>query len=814
MIRFYKFITCSLIIWVSFAAQAATEWPPDFKTEAEKQEYFAKILEVYPWTATYHGHFDSFYQGVVNARTQMKQIEGADAVLEARPPLLRFKVLRVTQKEAKGQVVNRLIQYSASVMSQNSTEGKLNYIRNQLQRKGRFQGALTGILRHARKISKQVYAAGNPIQQMQILQANTTEIDEEELLENFRFEEFDMTNKPSSLNEILVLVENLRRDEEASRSALLTLLAQHKSMQYHLLSYESLQDFRAEAEDVLSQYGIEDSKARSDLIDQTARLSFEEGAVMINSKIFEPAFVLQELAVFPALYRGCVGSDCSTSTSYIFPVSPFERVFTISRANGELPVGYAAGVTLTSGGKSTFYLRDVASDTLTAGEAGLLLAAFHTIKQELGVEQIALATRNVLASLSHNQGIQTEIHKWSGEQSPLVFNPVDVQIRQQVLEKLASSSYDAVRAHQTGHILKALPQMSSVQVEFLDGSGKELLPPEKLNKSELHAALQVGIADANLAKRRVHPDQFASFQILCEALANSDRVSLDDFYKRIEEALKPFDVSLSQHLIRDWKELFAKGHLRAQDAMTSSVDAWSRHTIDFVLELILRTSDAEMAYELIAKHVKAFEASDKFIKLLSTWLNPRDPENPPNTTIDRLQRLHKAGLVFHRAYELSEAEIEFLAKQGFGEAKAERLKQKIEGWSSKKKLEINDYIEIAKLLDNEDMEDTSPSAWALQLLIQHKPKHEQILQELYRTFRYDDNLEFALPAALLFLELADKKTAKKYTERAVKKLLKYKDDKELSPDLSKQVQAWAKTHKPEEQEESCEDKLTGKEKGK
>ncbi len=832
--RALRFSFVFLFIWVS-AATAEMVLPPPLKNS--NKEYYEKLMRSYSWISNYlRPHVNNlnftanapvpaelYHQNSIDLIGRIKKIKGAAEAMEARPELLNFEIHEVGSEQVRNYYLSSEVRKGLEESSDKSLQLSLE---KRLQQKGRFQGALTAVLSLLPKeTAKKVFALGAADKQLSFIEKHWDEISEDVLKAKFNGELFDLESSDITKANVLKLLQRLLEQESAGRLAFYALLLKQKYPDQSLkqatgsLSYASIDDFKADAAKLLENFVVNKENIEP-FIMQLVKGDFLREEKASAEDVIQENIVVHELAPFPAIFRGIVGSDCATDSSWAFAFSPFERIFLIS-IDGE-DVGYIGGTTVTVGKRPAFYLRDIVGPRLTSKHVDLIIGGFSKIQKELGVQQIVLATPENLEALNSVKRIIGSIQGWyepKVREVSIQYDPVDVRVRKVLLETVGlqmDQDYDMPENNATGIKMRSNSSITdSIKIEFKPETRGESAPATKLTKQKLHDFLMLSFAGSDSFKDELSPEEEDAFWELSEVLQNQSKRKLSSYYKDIEKLLSVFDLQLSQNLIHAWPDIFATGHLRAIDVVSDKIsDVWQKNTIDFVIDRIMRSPDANLAYQVIRMDPEFFEQSEKFQRMVRSQISPGRQEP---RQVQRLTTLTQySGIQFARMMDLDAKEVAWLVQLGFGEVEAESLQRRRETLEISKDLTIEELNEVAAYLDPDRIKGEDFSTWAVDLLYKHKKANAFILKELGITIRDDDSPRVVVPAALLYLQLAEKKheVVKKTVARAIKVLAKWSKDesvpkeyqREARKSYGEEIKKYLKDHKNDSE---CEEKLKG-----
>src|SRR5262249_48636398 len=154
-------------------------------------------------------------------------------------------------------------------------------------------------------------------------------------------------------------------------------------------------------------------------------------------------------------------------------------------------------------------------------------------------------------------------------------NAWDRDFRTRVLPEFVDGySYELPQQHSRGWLIRP-------SKEELESLGFEILPPDEgsasvlklkstLTRTELFDILQDHFKNGTeLDTEEMSPELIKTVESLVRILRNRNGDKLKDFNEKVDEALKPFGITISNRLFGDYPSVFAAGYLRASDAFTS-----------------------------------------------------------------------------------------------------------------------------------------------------------------------------------------------------------------------------------------------------
>lgn len=712
-------IVLYLFLW-SLSSHAKMQLPPTL-AEVRETNYYAQLMKEHPWLAKYNGNFESYHNNAMMIIRQIESLPGGPEAIANRPDLISFEIQMVVSADARIYKLNPQysdLLYSEKVKKIIDDTNNLELVAKVAKRAGHFQGALTGVLSLVeRSEAKKVFALGDQEQQLNAVLSLLDSVSDESIAAHFDISGYDslITQAPDRKS-LKHLLQKLFEEEQAARlivlSHYLNSLGGDFEQQKRNFSFSNPEDFKNEIQTYMRFYIPDQSR----ILDSIVRQSFERIEAKQAAEEIVSRIQIRELACFPALFRGELGGDCSTSHSWPYPLSPFDRIFSVTVNDKE--VGYVGGTMVHVHGEPTFYLRDVASCNLNARHIEQIWAGFYHARKLLGVDHIILANPKKLHDVNNTPDFQTEIHKWyveDRESSEIDYDPLDRLIREQILAGFAQTSgYDSATGNPNGIMMRERPEvLAQYRIEQIENKKLDNKPIEKLSKQNLYDLLLRGLNGDSTALLEVSQEERAAYIHLHKGLLNAGEDPLDDFYQDVGSRLEPFNIQLSQKLVHDWQAIFHFGHLMAQDALSIRGNSpWHKLTVDFVIAMIMRSPRAEIAYRTIERNPDLFKQSEKFKSMVEALLTPHGNADALDEVASaRLGKIINSGIDLSEMFDLSLEQHEVLRNSSFGSLyNTQYIEKKIASYIENPIQDMDArifYGETAKnkaneILDNED----------------------------------------------------------------------------------------------------------------
>jgi hypothetical protein len=276
----------------------------------------------------------------------------------------------------------------------------------------------------------------------------------------------------------------------------------------------------------------------------------------------------------------------------------------------------------------TLYVHDGTGKYMSPKELKTVFNALHAARESLGVQQISLAIPDVIGSNSHFLALIQAFNETTEGKTAVGQTFSDADIRDLVVRKGSSSSYDGIDRNQKAIVMEpTAEQLASVQVEVLPAE----TPIFEGNPLSRKDALTLGFdlertrpAAANEAFRIAGMDD-ATLAAFKARLANADRLKLDAYYASLTELFRSFEVDFTPEFRAKRGAMFSQGHLNAPDAVTTQNNEYRRATLQLIMDgLTSQASSAPFmaAINGVKANPRAFRESQRFQNFLARELSP------------------------------------------------------------------------------------------------------------------------------------------------------------------------------------------------
>lgn len=499
--------------------------------------------------------------------------------------------------------------------------------------------------------------------------------------------------------------------------------------------------------------------------------TFEERVVLV----WKPYLTLRELPAYIVAHRSALTGDCGTRDDYPYPYAPAERNFFVFGNNDDV-LGYAGTTILKTEGKLTLYVHDVSGQRLSQEVREIACNAFHEVLPHFGVERMTIsqtgycpypqATGRQVANEYLDAGIRAHFFKFApaahGDRPQ--DNPVSFQFKPQP-DRLHN-----LRVRLEG----AAPVVDEKKPE---GPGDALKRFLDLTAGQMEQAVKLDFLGI--------PQDEA--ERILSIVNNSHRYGVKRYYEELEALFNQYQLKLSEKFIKNNENYFIRGHLSSRDALTN--EEHLDRTITFVLAVVRRGQDRDVAYALIKKNPALFAESPKFRAYLE-----KIPLNGAEQA-ERVRQLLAAGIDPQVMAPDKERLLAFV-KSG----DASLVLWAVEQWVDRKLGDFTKEIVEALVgaLDNEHHESDELSLRASEYLMGIRTDDPQILRSLSKSVSREDNLEIAYRAAVVLRRNGS-------TAEEIERLAKKNKDHHVQ--LLRRIQADGDGEKGEE---SCRDSVARK----
>lgn len=655
-----------LTLIVSIFVQAATEYLPQARTPEDVQSQVQMIQSILPWSRYNTVQYINLQNaGLAELRRQFPDFdkwaaEKPDPItIDIQTKSQISKLTLVLNDEQFSGLKKQAFNEIADLVSENPKAGieELKTLtvqkigQNLLSGADSVRGLITGVLQILPPEKRgALFKAGEPAVQLQMLRE--LKITDEQLRSGaFQGERFGLDSKKMMVKQVFALIESKLNVHQ-------NLLVQLGILQVlNRAKAEDLNKLVKNADNLLlaSDFGFVENGENAFLLRLEADLqkqfpkegklvkALNQAVAAIPKQWFErkntrvetltPYAQVVEVHPYLGIYRGCIGGDCSTTNSPMYPFSPWEHVYYIVLPNGTF-VGYISATRISAGGKSTLYLKDISGRTLSPEMLEVIIHAFGQIYPYYKVQQFSLAHHAFTDRENHFPNLQLALAKYNGR--PGVSGRVvsestafqDTAIRnfiQRTSLFASTAGYDNPDYHPTAVIFRPQLDMSSYSVNYKVGSLSPFKP--KTPRDSLVFALRMLSADEKADLSKIPGLVENEVRGVLQNLKNPNRLSLEVYYRNLAFVFNNYGIELSRSFRQDYENFFIEGHLNAQDAFTSQDATLRGDSERYFVTYCRRNKDLNMIAAYLSSWSQQLGQSKRvadLIELLQSRAEPAD----------------------------------------------------------------------------------------------------------------------------------------------------------------------------------------------
>jgi hypothetical protein len=754
-----KKICLFLIGIAAFTCHAQMLLPPVLSTQAEQESWAMSLRQQIPEiqsSPSYKLQDQALISFITMEQTLVARLKADPRYMEAartRPALQKFLISRVEYDAAIGDATNErwtifLREHSArEVHDADAIKDKLVQAFMAWPKKASIS-FFSGWASLLSKADKNLLSEPDLATRWQNIKTALANKDMEEIRSKFKATRFGI-NSPdwtwTDLDQIVQEIDNFENEIIMDLQALHSLRVDAEPQEAAWIMAELSADVEERARET-------NTLKLLDALTSRAQKLFVDGEQTIRIERPVQQLVLRELPPYLAIYRGCVGSDCSTSASWAFPYSPYERNWWIEDLKGK-HLGYVSGNITLYQGNPCLYIRDITGPGLKEGDIALILDGFYQARYHYGANNMTM-TPLAFVTQNHFQLQQAELTRYPGVAANVHQTFQDAWIRDNYLAMgQGGHAYDGIDKHTHVRLVQSTGNAAAhVKLEVLIGD-KALDTNPRTNPAVLFNLLNVAVMSKNVnVLEYSHPDANIPWSTLIQAIKNSRRLNVADYQRDIEDAFSDAKLPFSRNLVRKYESMFMEGHMAAPDALSG--DKNTRQAIRYVMDLLWRSDNAEPAKDYIEKHLELFESHELMVRNVHSLFERRQPVD-----VARILTLWNAGYRFKNQkftpddltwlmQSVTEHEIVLWAF-----AKIAPEKRKTFQFAE---ISLEVQHRLAFLLENSDETiDESYSERAAQILYSIKDlalyASDEVMREVQLSITEDDNLKVQIPLSILYL---------------------------------------------------------------
>lgn len=496
------------------------------------------------------------------------------------------------------------------------------------------QGLLTGIANsQSPEIKRDIFTAGGPNHQLAVVQA--TEIDRQALEAKFEPTRVGIPENEASLAELIAKVHHSTRLQidlfadltlysvflqngvtPESLKKVSTALKKMDQSVFNFLKTDGEFTFSTVLSTLKPQVAKKVNSIRKNIEADHSQVTTRSVEVVDNIA------TLYEVHPFLGVYRGCIGGDCSTTSSWGFSYSPFEHTFYIFVNNN--PVGYITATRLETQEGPTLYIKDVSGENLSPKVIEAILNVFPQLASYYGVNVVSIASSTFTIRENHFAPIKRVMGQFDNRgprysQGDLFLNRFqDENIRKTIGGfPSISKEYDKPEVHRSSVRLRPDPESAiGLRVRVESGSLESFQPSSE--KEALLFALRQMSLDTEMILSSEEGLNISEARQLFAVLGNPNRIRIADHLQLVELWLKKFGIPMSKSFRRDHEELFWRGFLESHDALDGHGDkSLYQESVDYLIAAIRRSADITWLIPIVSRWWGKIENLQEYQNLLS-----------------------------------------------------------------------------------------------------------------------------------------------------------------------------------------------------
>jgi hypothetical protein len=742
---------------------AKMELPPTLTTDLEVEEWSSFVRQMVPEVTTSSSHAIDApnSKSLVNyIRREQKLVEELKkdasfmAEAERRPPLQILKISRLQSEMMVGRTMNPawkglLDSHGFAAMLDSNRGWYEDQLRSSFEKWPEktaisfFSGWATMILQSQRSALSEPDIKARWAKIKELLKDK----DIEEIRGRFKAHLYGIDKPDWVLADLDKAVEEMADFEENVAVEIERLFADEDSWVLHADLSQKLSNFIGDRPQI-KKY-VKFLKSRFE------RMYVDPNGFVENDKAVHN-LILREIPPYLAIYRGCVGNDCSTTQSWAFPYNPYERNWWIENEAGK-HLGYVSGAITLVQGVSCLYIRDVAGPGLKEHDNELVLNGLFLAKEKYGVSQMTIMPK-VFTNQNHTKAQEYELYNYANDRTLEVRQEFQDERIREILKQQESSkaNYDDVKAHTAVRQLTFGPEdLEKFRTESLEYKAEKIEDPRK-DPDRLWSFLTSAVgANSTASLKYIFPDEALDFPALMATLRNADKKPVAEFEKDVAKFFQKYNLPFSNNLARRHETLFQAGHLAAPDAFSDPTNI--RQSARFVMDLIWRSASPELAIPYLNEHAEAVQSSSLFQRALATTFARGQQADLQKIKILCKTKLHFGDLGLTRP-QISTLLISLCSEQTTFWA-AEELITTSKQIKERDSLYVTAIQRMAKFLDNHNEakdEGLSEQAAALfnklgRFTATNGFNWAGVVRELETTLLEDENIKITFPIALTYL---------------------------------------------------------------
>jgi len=726
---------CLLVLWLGLPLYAELEFPSYFKGGKDRSKYVTELLRAEPWiiqNGNNREYIDKLITGIELPALKVFQNDKGYMKAAASRPALRTFTLRSYQDSIKET-------YALKGKASKPSAPVSDTVK--LVSEQPLSSVLIGILQSLpEEIRKQGFKIGNGEERIALIKRALSKTKTIDLKKSFRADRYGIQGDAWGKADILGLIDRAQTQSIELVQSTIHLLSQNATVEF-----ESKSEFLAGCQRILeSSLGM---KPNWKILKGEFELWLDDylNIQKVETETAQYELTLREMPPFIALFRGCIGGNCATSSSAVYSYSPYERDFLVERNGGV--IGHTSGTMVKVDGKPYFYLHDLKGQHMSVTDYALVLNGFLDNFAVLGAKGIILAGQSARSSIGWGADYVDRVV--TKKYTAIEYYPEDQRFRSMIsANHLASrTGYDDPIHNQFGQLpLKTRDRAGIGPTRFEDirFNGLNIISVNKntVLKPEDRLRILSLMRSGTDFTGELDPKENKNLKAALAALANKGRKGLDEFYEKAIAAFEPLGIKLSNHFFDHNMALFAEGHFSARDAFSNQDKKFQSRTLNLLMSLYV--ANAEKAGELLATKAEGWLEHPRIISMLTKSLTENGPAG-----INRIHQLHEKAVDVARVFQGKPEVLKLLWATGNQALTYDAIRKWVD-----LNFDRDDafWVAVGSLLDNERAQNEDWAKYAAELLATAEtlPSEKLLLSQINSTVRDEQDPEIRSLVSVAF----------------------------------------------------------------
>lgn len=740
-------------------------------------EFIKRVVEEYPWV-TGSGVAASMQLYMERDPAFIPEMVKHPQFIELdrdRPPLLTIHVERAHQVKERVYVLSKatlasiqkqiiaLLEELQPSPSESLPQALDHHIQERLAviTRADAKGILTGMINCLPPKSRATFFKMADLNELLESLSQSPELTDERLREHFQGRAHGITAEEISRDGLLSRVrqilnhetellgllrarwflENLSEPElselEESKKALRLLVGKAPSESFDIDGSEAgkVEEFFASLTELVSA----DSKEKLNKTKQTlSRIQTtwrEAEKTLVEKEVVRgiPYFTLREMPPHLGVHRSAFNGDCGSRDDYPFLYSPLERTFFVFDAAGEA-IGYFGATLLHTNRELTLYVHDVTGVHLPQEIRDAAVNAVFQVLPAFGVKKMTIGITGYL------------VYNLPGPAEQVKNDYIDVPLREFFEKNAAAPHGDRPQDNVHSRVFNPEPNLSRTIMARVEGVHPIFAKPNKPKtpREKLLALLDLTRGQENTLIDLSFLELSAKEQNrILSTLNNRKRWRLEQYYAEVAKLFEEYGIGLSEKFIKKHEAYFIRGHLSCGNILQEQDPAFNARTVLFTIAALKR-GDRDLGYEIVSQNPAFFVDSERFREYLER-IPLADEEQ-----LAKVSLLRDAGVnptliasTNERLLELMQikdpslklwAIVEWGTRNGYRPPPPEGL-----------------IRALGKALNNYKHETDELSELASKILTRMRVEDPDILKQLRRSVKDEENMEIAYRAVIVLL---------------------------------------------------------------